>query len=283
MWSVKLAGAFSTYDRDVSAKIEESFQKDNSGECRIKLRGNDYTIDFAGMKQRQTSDKSKVRTVKRTATPAPAPAPVPMPAPAPVPAPAPALAPAPTPAPAPAPKRKAVPQDGNAKKKGAVPGAAPRVAAPAPDATPSASGSDLMAKGSNNERIHSMLIELADTEKVKGDKMRSGSYYKAAASVKKFDELITSGKQVLHPLEFLLHPLTVHRLTVHPLTPCIPSSLSSPCTRLRRASRPQSWKASARRSPRRSTSFSQPVRTSGSFIFILTLNFPWCGSKTLSA
>ena len=52
-----------------------------------------------------------------------------------------------------------------------------------------------MATGSNNERIHSMLIELADTEKVKGDKMRSGAYYKAAASVKKFDEMITSGKQ----------------------------------------------------------------------------------------
>ena len=56
-----------------------------------------------------------------------------------------------------------------------------------------------MATGSNNERIHSMLIELADTEKVKGDKMRSGSYYKAAASVKKFDEMITSGKQVPTP------------------------------------------------------------------------------------
>ena len=60
MWSVKLAGAFSAYDRDVSAKIEESFQKDNSGECRVTLRGNDYTIDFAAMKQRQTSDKSPV-------------------------------------------------------------------------------------------------------------------------------------------------------------------------------------------------------------------------------
>ena len=52
-----------------------------------------------------------------------------------------------------------------------------------------------MAKGSNNERIHSMLLELAETEKVKGDKMRSGAYYKAAASVKKCDEMITSGKQ----------------------------------------------------------------------------------------
>ena len=69
---------------------------------------------------------------------------------------------------------------------------APKGVAPAPDAKPSA---DLMAKGSNNERIHSMLLELAETEKVKGDKMRSGAYYKAAASVKKCDEMITSGKQ----------------------------------------------------------------------------------------
>ena len=69
---------------------------------------------------------------------------------------------------------------------------APKGVAPAPDAKPSA---DLMAKGSNNERIHSMLLELAETAKVKGDKMRSGAYYKAAASVKKCDEMITSGKQ----------------------------------------------------------------------------------------
>ena len=93
MWSVKLAGAFSAYDRDVSAKIEESFQEDSSGECRLVLRGNDYTIDFAAMKQRQTSDSSKVRAVKRSATPrtaalVPAPgAPVPVPATAPAPAP----------------------------------------------------------------------------------------------------------------------------------------------------------------------------------------------------
>ena len=40
-----------------------------------------------------------------------------------------------------------------------------------------------------------MLLELAETEKVKGDKMRSGAYYKAAASVKKCDEMIASGKQ----------------------------------------------------------------------------------------
>ena len=92
MWSVKLAGAFSAYDRDVSAKIEESFQEDSSGECRLVLRGNDYTIDFAAMKQRQTSDSSKVRVVKRSATPtaalvlAPG-APVPVPATAPAPAP----------------------------------------------------------------------------------------------------------------------------------------------------------------------------------------------------
>ena len=103
MWSVKLAGAFSPYDRDVSAKIEESFQKDNSGECCITLRGTDYTIDFQTMKQRQTSDKSKVRGVKRTATtpaPAPAQAPAPAPAPAPVLAPMPTLAPTPKPWPA---------------------------------------------------------------------------------------------------------------------------------------------------------------------------------------
>ena len=104
MWSVKLAGAFSAYDRDVSAKIEESFQQDSSGECRLVLRGNDYTVDFATMKQRQTSDSSKVRAVKRSA--APTPGLVPAPAPVPVPATAPTPAPAPTRTPAPAAKTK---------------------------------------------------------------------------------------------------------------------------------------------------------------------------------
>ena len=73
MWSVKLAGAFSAYDRDASSKIEASFQEDRSGQCRLVLRGNDYTIDFATMTQRQTSDSSKVRAVKRLAVPATAP------------------------------------------------------------------------------------------------------------------------------------------------------------------------------------------------------------------
>jgi len=102
MWSVKLAGAFSAYDRDVSAKIEESFQENSSGECRFVLRGNDYTIDFAAMKQRQTSDSSKVRVVKRSAAPTPALVPAPG-APVPIPATAPAPAPA---VPAPAAKTK---------------------------------------------------------------------------------------------------------------------------------------------------------------------------------
>ena len=40
-----------------------------------------------------------------------------------------------------------------------------------------------------------MLIELAETEKVKGDNIRASSYFKAAAEVKKFDVAIMTGKQ----------------------------------------------------------------------------------------
>ena len=40
------------------------------------------------------------------------------------------------------------------------------------------------SSASNNDRIHAMLIELAEVEKVKGDSMRMNAYYKAARAVK---------------------------------------------------------------------------------------------------
>ena len=75
-------------------------------------------------------------------------------------------------------------------------GAPPETAAAAaPAASPSAEGSGVVPSASDaNERIHAMLIELAEIEKVKGDSMRSNTYYKAARAVKAHTEPITSGK-----------------------------------------------------------------------------------------
>ena len=39
-----------------------------------------------------------------------------------------------------------------------------------------------------------MLLELAEVEKVKGDSVRAGTYYKAARAVKEWPKTITDGK-----------------------------------------------------------------------------------------
>ena len=49
----------------------------------------------------------------------------------------------------------------------------------------------------NNEKIHEMLLELAQNEKIKGDNIRAGSYFKAARSVKAHKTPLLSGKQAM--------------------------------------------------------------------------------------
>ena len=196
-----LGGTYQPYEQSISDTIENAFQHGNS-EVLIQLRGTRYLIALKpanGFKQKLESDPTKVRTVQRTGPPragttlAPAAA-----------APAPAAA-------APA-KRKAADKDGAPAAKAAKANTAdkqspPPVAKATADAgPPSSSASDappgdsrapsgLMSEGSNNERIHKMLIDLADSEKIKGDSVRSGTYYKAAHAVKTHTAKITSGKE----------------------------------------------------------------------------------------
>jgi DNA polymerase/3'-5' exonuclease PolX len=55
--------------------------------------------------------------------------------------------------------------------------------------------SSTSAPGSNNSNIHKMLLELAETERAKGEKFKSSAYVKAARAIKECKEEITSGKQ----------------------------------------------------------------------------------------
>lgn len=193
------------YDPAINDEIEDSYQK-NESSVKVTVRGTAYHIDFGELKQKQVSDTTRQRVVKRNVSspgtllgytrpgPAPAPpAPAPAaPAPAPVPVPVPAPAPAPVPVPVPAPssatgKRKATGEPSTKQKKAA--------AAPAAKAAASSDPPVPASANKNNERIHAMLIELAETEKVKGDNFRASSYFKAAAEVKKFDVAIMTGKQ----------------------------------------------------------------------------------------
>ena len=58
-----------------------------------------------------------------------------------------------------------------------------------------------MSPGSNNQRIHDMLVELGDVEKTKGDTIRASAYYKAARAVKAHTAVIDSGKAAAKALE----------------------------------------------------------------------------------
>lgn len=226
LWSVMLGGQFKPYDQDVIDRIESAYQAGNT-EVLVSVRGTNYIIALkpaSAMKQKLENDHTKVRKVQRTmatppsgaraATPAPpppAPPPQAPPPPAPPPpAPPPLAPPAPAPPPAPAapapPSKRKTPDDGArpaaaAKKKAAAPkpgAAAASDAKPAngagSSASPGAADPNLMAPGSNNLRIHEMLLELAEVEKVKGDSVRAGTYYKAARAVKEWPETITDGK-----------------------------------------------------------------------------------------
>ena len=46
-----------------------------------------------------------------------------------------------------------------------------------------------------NAAIHAALVELGETEKVKGDQMKANTYFKAARAVRAYGQPITSGKQ----------------------------------------------------------------------------------------
>ena len=53
----------------------------------------------------------------------------------------------------------------------------------------------------NNHRIEAMLLELAETEKVKGDNVRAGAYFKAAKAVREHPSPITDGKKAAKELK----------------------------------------------------------------------------------
>ena len=234
MWSVQLAGQFQPYDAAANSKIETAFQA-GSQHAKIDLRGQRYIISFQppdAMRQKLESDPSRTRPVRREA-PAPSPpaaAPVPPIAPA-----APAAPPAPAP-PAPAPPAPPVPPTkrkdpaavdaatskrakGDPGKKADAPAASSSAPAPAAAVdlagdggggagtsgsgaagaagTPSA-GAD---PSTNNQRIEAMLLELAETEKVKGDNVRAGVYFKAAKAVREHPTPITDGKKAAKELK----------------------------------------------------------------------------------
>lgn len=100
-------------------------------------------------------------------------------------------------APASAPK-PVPPKTGN---KAARPSPAPAASSPSAAGSSDSGGGDgggsgaaLMAPGSNNFRIHQMLVELAESEKVRGDIVKTNAYTKAAIAVKGYSKVITSGK-----------------------------------------------------------------------------------------
>ena len=232
MWSVLLAGSFKPYDKDTSDAIENAYQG-GSSEVLVTVRGTRYLIALKptnAMKQKLESDPTKSRAVKRQGPPQqPANRPVAVPAPAaPLPAPVPPAPapPAPAPSPAPAAAKRKAPADSSSTTAPSKPNKKPATAATspppaAPSATPTAPAaaaaaattaagassttpapsSTLMAPGSNNFRIHAMLVELADIEKVKGDQQRANTYYKAAHAVKTHTEAISDGKKAAKELK----------------------------------------------------------------------------------
>ena len=62
-------------------------------------------------------------------------------------------------------------------------------------AAASSSAAAAAPAGANNEKIHAMLLELAESEKVKGDNIRAGSYFKAARAVKEHPSELANGKE----------------------------------------------------------------------------------------
>lgn len=63
-WSVLLQGSYVPYDSAVNAAIEESYQK-NESDVEVSVRGTRYLINFGELKQRQVSDTTRQRVVKR--------------------------------------------------------------------------------------------------------------------------------------------------------------------------------------------------------------------------
>ena len=165
-WAVQLEGRFKPYDDVVSNTIEAAHERGESTVI-VQIRGQKYIIGFADMKQKLASDTTRQRSIQRKALPAAAPPP-----PAAVPPPPAAASPPAASAPAAPPaKRKAeAAQKGKpAKKPQVVQDAGAGASGGAPADPPS---KELMKAGSNNFRIHTMLIELAETEKVKGENTR---------------------------------------------------------------------------------------------------------------
>lgn len=64
-WAVCLGGAYTPYDADVSAQIEVAHRRGDAT-ARICVRGAQYDIVFAEMKQRAAHDPTRSRAVRRT-------------------------------------------------------------------------------------------------------------------------------------------------------------------------------------------------------------------------
>ena len=63
-WSVRLGGQFVPYDPAINAQIEEQYQK-NELDVEVTVRGTAYQIDFGELRQKQVSDTTRQRIVKR--------------------------------------------------------------------------------------------------------------------------------------------------------------------------------------------------------------------------
>ena len=61
-WACHLAGAWSAYDAQVSAAIEAAWEGELPS-VRVRVRGTEYDIVFAEMKQRSTADPT--RSIKK--------------------------------------------------------------------------------------------------------------------------------------------------------------------------------------------------------------------------
>ena len=239
MWSVQLSGQFQPYDAAANSKIEAAFRA-GSQHAKIDLRGQRYIISFQpadAMRQKLENDPSRTRPVRREAPAPTAAAAVPAaptapaaPAAPPAPAPPPPAPPAPAPPAPPVPptKRKdpAAVDAATSKRAKGDPGKKADAPAASSSAAASSAAVDLTGDGgggagtsgsgavgaagtpaagadpsTNNQRIEAMLLELAETEKVKGDNVRAGAYFKAAKAVREHPSPITDGKKAAKELK----------------------------------------------------------------------------------
>mmetsp|Transcript_36938 Transcript_36938/g.61225 ORF Transcript_36938/g.61225 Transcript_36938/m.61225 type:complete len:648 (-) Transcript_36938:329-2272(-) len=225
MWSCFLSGSYVRYGEDANSTIEESFQRGDAA-VRITVKGTAYDIHFGEMKQRQASQPGRQRGVKRDHAQPPPVARTPSTPPAPATGPMPKKARPEKPmtaAPAGAQKQLDTTQKGRASNKDpkmTVAESRPTSGAAVSQAVAAAEmGSSSVVAGSSsvpavaescsstasgghaNQAIIDMLTDLADDERVKGDKMKMGVYYKAANAVKAFKEKITSGKHAKQQLK----------------------------------------------------------------------------------